>query len=298
VIPVLEFTKVTKYYGDAVGVVDLDLEVTEGEVFGYLGPNGAGKTTTIRLLLDLIRPTAGTIKVFGRDAHADSVDLKRSIGYVPGELAFYDKMTGANLIEYLGSFRGGVDRARVESLCERLDFDPSIDIRAYSSGNRQKLGLIQAFMSRPELLVLDEPSNGLDPLIQQEFLQLVTEAGAGGTTVFLSSHVLSEVQAIADRVGIIRHGVLVAVEGVQQLRAKALQRVMITFEGPAPIEEFARLPGVSDVAGHDRVVEFSVEGSMDDVIKAAARYDVVGFNTTAADLEDVFLTYYRDDDAQ
>ena len=215
----------TKHYGDVRALVDLDLDVYSGEVFGFLGPNGAGKTTMIRTILDEIRPTAGTALILGMDSHESSVEIRNHIGYVPGDLTMYPNLTGKDTLTYFANLRGGVDWGHVDTLAERLDADLTKKIGDLSTGNRQKVGLIQAFMNEPEVLIMDEPSTGLDPLVQREFQSMMREAVAGGSTVFLSSHTLSEVQRVADRVGIIREGKLVVVETVADLRSKAIRRV-------------------------------------------------------------------------
>ena len=212
---VIRTERLTKSYGTHRGIVELDLEVQAGEVFGFLGPNGAGKTTTIRTLLDLIRPTSGRAFVFDIETTVDPVAIHRRIGYVPGEFALYDRLTGGQTIEYFGNLRGGVDRTYRDSLIERFDLDPSRRFKEYSKGNKQKVGLVIALQHRPELLVLDEPTSGLDPLMQQSFYALVREAQAEGRSVFLSSHILSEVERTCDRVAIIRDGVLVKVDSVE-----------------------------------------------------------------------------------
>ncbi|HET8682064.1 MAG TPA: ABC transporter ATP-binding protein, partial [Micromonosporaceae bacterium] len=219
--PAIRTEGLVKTYGRNRGLAGLDLAVRTGEVYGFLGPNGAGKTTTIRLLLDLIRPTAGRARVLGLDPRADGVTLRRRVGYLAGDFLVNGRQTARELLTYLGNLRGGVPRAAVDALAERLDLDTTRQIAALSRGNRQKVGLVQAFMHSPELLVLDEPTVGLDPLLQQEFVAMVREARAAGQTVFMSSHVMSEVQQTADRVGIIREGRLVAVEQVEQLRERA-----------------------------------------------------------------------------
>ncbi len=282
-----------KRYGRRLGLADLDLEVERGEVFGYLGPNGAGKTTTIRLLLDLIRPTAGRATVLGLDPRAQGIELRRRVGYLPGELALDERLTGGELLRYFANLRGGVDPHHVAALAERLDLDLGRPIRALSKGNKQKVGLIQAFMHRPELLILDEPTSGLDPLVQQEFQHLVLEAKAEGRSVFLSSHVLAEVERIADRVAILRGGRLAAVGGVGEIKAKARRRLEIQFGQPVPADAFAGLPGVREaVVAGDRG-SFAVEGSVDALIKAAAGCAVLSLTSHEPDLEEVFLDYYR-----
>jgi ABC-2 type transport system ATP-binding protein len=213
----------TKHYGDVEALVDLDVDISAGEIFGFLGPNGAGKTTTIRTMLDEIRPTAGTATILGMDTHRQSVEIRKHIGYVPGDLAMYPNLTGRDTLTYFANLRGGVDWAYVDELAERLDADLGKKVGDLSSGNRQKVGLIQAFMNRPDVLLMDEPSSGLDPLMQREFQAMMREVASNGATIFLSSHTLSEVQRVADRVGIIRHGRLIALEGVTSLRSMGLR---------------------------------------------------------------------------
>ena len=229
----------TKYYGRHRGVAALDLAVRPGEVFGFLGPNGAGKTTTIRLLLDLIRPTGGRAEVLGMDTRSHSVEIRRRVGYLSGELALYENLTGRELVEYIANLRGLRDRRLAGQLCQRLDLDPAHHVHDLSRGNKQKLGLVLALMHRPELLVLDEPTSGLDPLVQQEFHRIVREATGEGRTVFLSSHVLSEVERMADRVGIIRDGRLVDLLKVSALKTQALRRFELDFARPVPAAVFA-----------------------------------------------------------
>ncbi len=285
--------KLTKFYGRTRGVVDLDLEVRRGEVFGYLGPNGAGKTTTIRLLLDLIRPTRGRAEVLGLDSRRDGVAIRGRIGYLPGELALYDRMTGGELLRYLANLRGGADWGYVESLAERLQCDLSARIKSLSKGNKQKIGLIQAFIHHPELLVLDEPTSGLDPLMQHEFHRLVREMTEEGTTFFISSHNLPEVERISDRVGIVREGTLVAVDDVDSLKRKALRRLEIHFASPVPREAFAGIAGVRDLAVDGVTLRCTVAGSVDALIKAAARFEVLNVVSPEVSLEEIFIDYYH-----
>ena len=282
----------TKYYGESRGIVDVDLDVQAGDVFGFLGPNGAGKTTTIRVLLDLIRPTSGAATVLGLDARRDSVAIRRRVGYLPGEYALYPRLTGAETLRYYGNLRGGVDWSYVEVLAQRLDFDLKRRAGDLSTGNKRKLGLIQAFMHRPELVILDEPTAGLDPLVQREFYAMVDEARAAGQTLFLSSHVLPEVQRVCSRVGFVREGRLVAVEDVAALGAKAVHHVEIEFAGAAPRDEFAALPEVGELAVTGNRLAFTVAGKLDGVVKAAARHEVVALTSHEPDLEDLFLVYY------
>jgi ABC-2 type transport system ATP-binding protein len=289
---VIETEKLTKYYGRSRGVIDVDLAVEQGEVFGFLGPNGAGKTTTIRTLLDLIRPTSGTAKVFGIESSADPVAIHRRIGYVPGEFALYDRLTGGQTLEYFANLRGGVDRAYQASLIERFELDPSRRFNQYSKGNKQKVGVIIALQHRPELLILDEPTAGLDPLVQQTFFTTLREAVGGGATVFLSSHILSEVEKSADRVAIIREGRIVKVDTVDALRDLAHHQVELRFAGDVPAAEFAALPGVSEVEVDDHVLRMRVAGAITPVVQAAARHELLDFVSREPSLEETFLAQY------
>jgi ABC-2 type transport system ATP-binding protein len=281
---------VTKRYGRARGVDDLDLDIEVGEIFGYLGPNGAGKTTTMRMLLDLIRPTSGSITVLGQ--RPGDVPVRRRVGYLPGELNLYEGMTGADLVSYFDHLRGGGSSSRARALAGRLQLDLDRKIGELSRGNKQKVGLVQAFMHTPELLVLDEPTTGLDPLMQQEFYALVKEVNMQGATVFLSSHVLSEVERVSERVGIIREGRLVEVSDLDDLRARAVRHFEITFDGPVDVKDFEDITGVSDASVSDHVLSCRVTGSADGLIKALSRYHVHNLISHGADLEELFLSYY------
>ncbi|MGH2749904.1 MAG: ABC transporter ATP-binding protein [Actinomycetota bacterium] len=294
-LPAIRTNRLTKSYGKARGIVDLDLEIPHGEVFGYLGPNGAGKTTTIRLLLDFLRPSSGSAEVLGLDARAHSVEIRRQVGYLPGELDLYPTMTGRELLTYFGELRGGVDPGQVEELARRLDLDLDRHIRSLSKGNKQKIGIVQAFMHEPRVLILDEPTSGLDPLVQLEFQAFVHEATARGATVFLSSHVLSEVEEVAHRVGIVREGRLVAVEDVRSLKAKAMRSLEIRFAQPVPPDTFSNIGNV-EARVDDGVAYITVQGSVDPVIKQAARFEVRDVISHEPDLEEIFLSYYRGPD--
>jgi len=289
---IIHTSQLTKSYGKARGVLALDLAVRPGEVFGYLGPNGAGKTTTIRTLLDFIRPTSGSAAVVGLDSRRDSIAIRRRAGYLPGELSLYEGLTGRDFLRYMANLRGGVAWRAVEGLAERLGASLTQPIRTLSHGNKQKLGLVQAFMHQPELLILDEPTQGLDPLVQQEFYRMIAEARAAGRTVFLSSHVLPEVEKTCDRVGIIRGGRLVAVEEVASLKAKALRRLEIRFAASVPPAAFAGLPGVRDLQVENSSLRCTVTGSLDAVIKAAAEFEVLDLTSQEPSLEEIFLAYY------
>jgi ABC-2 type transport system ATP-binding protein len=284
----------TKHYGEVEALVDLDLEVKRGEVFGFLGPNGAGKTTMIRSILDLIHPTSGKASILGLDSHEDAVEIRRHVGYLPSDLAMYPTLTGRDMITYFSNLRGGVDWEYVDVLAERLQADLSKKVGDLSSGNRQKVGLILTFMNRPQVLIMDEPSAGLDPLMQREFQTMMREVAEDGRTVFLSSHTLSEVQRVADRVGIIRTGHLVDVEFVDDLRSKAIRTVELQFDGPVEKSVFESVPGVRDleVASHHATMSF--DGQMDTLLRTATEhYTLIDVSTQEANLEEIFLEYYK-----
>ena len=291
-VAIIETERLTKAYGAHRGVIDLDLEVGQGEVFGFLGPNGAGKTTTMRVLLDLIRPTSGVARVFGIETTADPVAIHRRVGYLPGEFDLYDRLTGAQTITYFGNLRGGVDRGYVAELIERLDLDPSRRFKEYSKGNKQKVGLVVALQHRPDLLILDEPTSGLDPLIQQTFFALVEEARRDGRTIFLSSHIIDEVDRTCDRVAIIREGRLVQVDRIEAIRELAFHHVELTFHAPVAPALFDGLPGVSDVATRDTVITMRVSGPIGAVVTIAAQHGIVDVVSREPNLEDVFLAQY------
>jgi ABC-2 type transport system ATP-binding protein len=289
---VIETARLSKFYGRHRGIVEVDLVVEQGEIFGFLGPNGAGKTTTIRVLLDLIRPTSGRALVFGIESSADPVTIHRRSGYIPGEFALYDRLTGGQTLDYFANLRGGVDRAYQASLIERFELDPSRRFREYSKGNKQKVGVIIALQHRPDLLILDEPTSGLDPLVQQTFFATLRETVAGGATVFLSSHILSEVEKTCDRVAIIREGRLVKVGTVDALRDLAHHQVELRFAGEVPAAAFASLPGVSDLVRDDHVLRMRVAGAITPVVRAAAGYELLDFVSREPSLEETFLAQY------
>jgi polyether ionophore transport system ATP-binding protein len=280
----------SKDYGSVHALRGLDLEVTEGEVVGYLGPNGAGKTTTIRLLLGLIRPTAGRAEIFGFDSQRQAVEAHRHLAYVAGEASLWPSLTGMETLHLLGRVQGKVDAAYRDELISRFQLDPSKKVRAYSKGNRQKLILIGALMTRPDLLVLDEPTNGLDPLMEQVFRHTAEEARERGQTVFLSSHILSEVEALCDRVGILRDGVLVEMGTLAQLRHLSALTVEATFDGVVP--DVARLPGVSSVEVTGRVMRCQVRGSVEPLLKVLADAGVRELLSREPSLEELFLAHY------
>jgi ABC-2 type transport system ATP-binding protein len=291
-VPVVLADRLTKFYGRNRGVVELSFAVGRGEVFGFLGPNGAGKSTTIRLLLDLIRPSSGRIELFGREPRA-AVDLRRRIGYLPGDLRLYDRLTARELFAYFSHLRRMPGPGDAPALAERFELDVDRPIRSLSRGNRQKVGVVQAFMHRPDLVVLDEPTSGLDPLMQRVFHGLVDETRAQGRTVFLSSHALAEVQVIADRVGLIREGRLALVAAVDELRSRSFTRVEATFAALPPAGAFDGLRGVRELERRGQAVLFSLEGEADPLVKALGRHHVVALDSHEADLEDVFMALYE-----
>lgn len=291
---VIRLDGLTKDYGSRRALDEVDLTIEQGEVFGYLGPNGAGKTTTIRLVVGLLRPTAGRAEVLGMDAWSDSVRIHARTGYLPGDAAFNERLTGREVVAFFAGLRGRPgDVAAAGRLAQRLDLDLDRRLHAMSRGNRQKVAIVQAFMSDPDLLVLDEPTSGLDPIVQMEFQALLRETVDRGGTVLLSSHVLDEVQRTADRVGMIRGGRLVAVERLEELRAQALHQVVARFTGPVDPDVAARIPGVRNLALDDGVLRCSVpEASLDPLVKALARCTVADLSITEPDLEEMFLTFY------
>jgi ABC-2 type transport system ATP-binding protein len=285
----------TKDYGMGRGLFDLDLDVGAGEILGFLGPNGAGKTTTIRLLMGMIFPTRGSAQIFGLDCQRESVAVKTKVGYLPGELPQFGGLRGSEIVAYLAGLRGGVDPARVKAISERLELDLGRRFREYSRGNKQKLGLVLAFMHRPPLLILDEPTASLDPLNQQTFYDLLFEARADGATVFLSSHVLSEVEHVSDRVGIIRRGRLVSVAGLDELHHLRIHHVEIEFAHEPPVAAIEAADGVSDVRVEGSRVRCNVRGGFEPLLAAIAGRGVVNVVSTEPSLEEVFLSYYRDE---
>jgi ABC-2 type transport system ATP-binding protein len=284
----------TKRYGASRGVEDVTFELRDGEVFGFLGPNGAGKTTTIRTLMGLLHPTTGRALVGGLDCWTQAPEVKRLVGYLPGEFSFDPGLTGAQILTYLANLRGGVDHAYLTQLVERLELDPSKRFREYSRGNKQKVGLAQAFMGKPRLLILDEPTSGLDPLNQQEFYKLVAEVRADGRSIFLSSHILPEVEHTCDRVGIIREGRLVKVGGVNELRDLRQRVLEAQFSGPAQAAWFSALPGVISVTTDEpNTARITLTGDMADALRVAVEHGALNVTTHEPSLEDIFLRFYE-----
>jgi ABC-2 type transport system ATP-binding protein len=292
--PAVETIGLTKDYGAGHGVFGLDLEIRAGEIFGFLGPNGSGKTTSMRMLVGLSRPTAGRARVLGLDIVTASLELRRRVGFLAGDFGMYRKLTGAAMLEYIARLHGGVDRTQITALAERFDAQLNRPLGDLSTGNRQKIGLIAAFMHEPELLILDEPIAGLDPLVQKRFHELLAEVRADGRTVFLSSHTLSEVDRVADRIAILRAGRLVALDTLAHLRSIAVRRLDIEFAAPPPIDTFRSLGGVREAELTGNTMHIAFEGSADTLVKAAAAHEVVEIRSRENDLEDVFLSYFQE----
>lgn len=289
---VIEAEQLTKRYGKSRGIEDLTLSVRKGEIFGFLGPNGAGKTTTIRTLLDLLHPTSGSAKIFGLDSRRDSIAIRARTGNLPGDFAFEDRVTGHQLLRLFANLRGMSDLGSAADLADRFKADLSKPLRELSRGNRQKIGLIQALFHEPDLLILDEPTGGLDPLMQEEFLTVVAEHRDRGATVFLSSHDLAEVERICDRVGIIRAGRLAAVESVSEMREHAYRDVVVRFAEPVSLADFEALPEIEQIVVSDDTLSFRSLGGLDAAIKAIASHSVIDIEIKRPTLEELFLTYY------
>lgn len=294
--PAIKLTNLTKRYGASRGIEKISLEVQPGEIFGFLGPNGAGKTTTIRTIMNFIGPTEGKAEIFGLDSQQESVAIKRRIGYLAGDIALYQNLTGKQLLTYLGSMGGQVDWEYVHELAERFQADLGRRLRSLSKGNEQKIGLIQAFMHRPDLLLLDEPTSGLDPLMQEEFYRLAEEYKSEGKTLFISSHNLAEVQRLCDRAAFVREGRLVATEQIAQLESISVHKFIVTFRDPVKSSEFRKL-GHADVTERSgQKLHFTVSGSTDQFIKALAHHTVLDISEQEATLEEIFLRHYREGD--
>jgi ABC-2 type transport system ATP-binding protein len=295
-VTIVEAADLTKTYGSHRGVDRLSFHVAAGEVYAILGPNGAGKTTTIRLLLDFIRPTSGAVRLFGITPRKGAV-LRRRVGYLPGDLRLYEQLTARQHFELFAGLRGIDALGIAPELAARFDLELDRPLKTLSKGNRQKVGIVQAFMHEPELLILDEPTSGLDPLVQQTFNELVSEQRANGRAVFVSSHVLSEVQQVADRVGLLREGRLMLEDTVVGLRARSVTRVDVTFAEAPASEAFARVAGARELERSGNRVTFALHGEADPLVKALAAYHVLSLESREPDLEDVFLSLYEDADA-
>ncbi len=285
----------TKRYGDRIGIDSLDLEVQQGEVFGFIGPNGAGKTTTIRSLLDLIHPTSGHAKILGMDSRKDGVAIRRTVGYLPGDFGLDPRTTARDFLAYCSRLRGLSDLGDAPVLAERLSLDLDVPMGRLSRGNRQKIGLVQALYHRPSLLILDEPTTGLDPLVQDTFLQVLRETRDQGRTVFLSSHILSEVERVCDRVAIVRGGKLATLETTESLVEKRRKRVTMLFSEPPKASDFAHLPGVSEVDVDGNALRLRLHDGIDAVVKQAARHTLLDMGVVHPSLDEIFMGYYEEE---
>ena len=296
---VIETSRLTKTYGKDRGIKNVDLTVDEGEVFGFLGPNGAGKTTTVRTLLGFMKPTDGKAEVFGMDIEKDSVAIRSMVGNLPGEFALEDRMTGDQLLKFFARLRGVKNLDYAYEIAERLGADMNRPMRRLSRGNKQKIGLVQAMFHKPPLLILDEPTGGLDPLVQEEFLEIIGEVKEEGRTVFFSSHTLGEVERVCDRVGIIREGQLTAVENTDDVINKSFRHVNLTFAeelGAEDVERFENLEGVDGFSRDGAELTFDLHGNLDALIKLAARHELVDMMYERPSLEEIFLAYYSDEE--
>ncbi|HTX44423.1 MAG TPA: ABC transporter ATP-binding protein [Methanocella sp.] len=289
---VIQTMNLTKFYGKSRGIKDVSITVNKGDIFGFLGPNGAGKSTTIRTLLDFIRPTGGSASIFGLDCRKDSVAIRKRIGYIPGDFGLYGHMTGWKFLQYFGRIRGGYDEAAAKAYAKKMDIPLDRKMRTYSRGMRQKVAVIQAFMNNPDLIIMDEPTNGLDPLIQQTFLDMLREEAGRGATIFMSSHVLSEVEKTCNRVAIIKEGRIVAEEQVEALRQKSGKVLEVKFAQPLTREIFY-LPGISNVTRQNGSYRMTVTGNMEELLREISAYKLADINIHQMTLEDVFMHYYE-----
>lgn len=290
---IIETSDLTVYYGKHRGIVGVNLSVEKGEVFGFLGPNGAGKTTTQRVLLDVIHPSSGWATIFGLDCQKQGVEIRKRVGYLPGELSLYPSMTASNFLDVLASLQEHrIDQAYRKQLYDRLDLDPSRKMKEYSRGNKQKIGIVAAFMNKPDLLILDEPTSGLDPLVQQTVMELVGEVKHDGRTVFFSSHILPEVQAVCDRVGIIRDGQLIETASVESLTRQAFKRLHLTFQTLPPADVFTSIEGVTETGRDGQKVMLEIQDGLPKVIQLAAPYGIEDVDSPPVTLEEIFLTFY------
>lgn len=299
-MPIIQTKNLTKYYGKTLGCKNLNFSVEEGEIFGFLGPNGAGKTTTIRLLLDLIRPTKGSAKILGKDTHKSSVEIKENIGNLPGDIQMYGKMTGINFLKYMERFhlpcrqagKNNPSNYKLE-LADKLNLDLRRKIKNYSKGNRQKLGVIQAMMNKPKLIIFDEPTTSIDPLIQQKFYKIILNLKKKGHTIFFSSHILSEVEKICDRVGIIREGEIIAVKSIPELRKEKIHYLRVLLKEKVSPEEFEKLKGVIKVEEENKHLVITYKGNINALIKKLAKYTISDLGFKETNLESIFLDYYK-----
>ncbi|MCL0031927.1 ABC transporter ATP-binding protein [Dehalococcoidia bacterium] len=290
--PPIKITGLSKYYGKSRGIVDLNLEVMPGEILGYLGPNGAGKTTTMRILMDFIRASEGTAQIFGMDSHKDSLNIRRNIGYLSTSPVLYENLTGREFLTYCMNIKGQGETTSFIELAERLNCDLDKKIDTLSHGNKQKVAIIRALAHKPQLVIMDEPTTGLDPLVQNEFESIIRGMAADGSTILFSSHVLSEVENICDRIAIIGNGKLIAVENVSDLKSKQTRILTVTFADNVDAQTFGSIPGIKNVDVVNNQLSFEISGPIDSIIKAIAKYKVLDIKIHEPDLEEIFLSYY------
>lgn len=289
----IEINQLTKKFGDFTSIQDIHLQIERGEIFGFLGPNGAGKSTTIRHLMGFIRPTKGSCSMNGLDCQSNAAEIQKKVGYLPGEITFIDKMTGIQFIHFIGKMKGLHDFSRTEELIQFFELDPSRSIRKMSKGMKQKVGLVCAFMHSPEIVILDEPTSGLDPLMQTKFIEFILEEKKRGTTVFMSSHMIEEVEKTCDRVAIISKGKLVAVDKVSDLMKRKIKKYVVSFADEKQVNEFLQENFIaSRLSNLD--ISVQIKGNIQNFIKCLANYDVIALDVVTQSLEEVFLDYYKD----
>jgi ABC-2 type transport system ATP-binding protein len=291
--PAIKIDNLAKAYGQVQAVRGISMSIERGEIFGFLGPNGAGKTTTIRCMLDVIRPTSGSIRVLGLDAQREAHAVHQHIGYLPGDVRLPGRMTGKQIINYFANLQGR-EPVLLKTLVERFDVEMKRPLKGYSKGMRQKIGIVLAFMCDPDVLILDEPTSGLDPLLQKTFNEFLLEEQARGKTIFMSSHIMSDVEKICQRVAVIRSGSLVTVEEVENLREKAGQQIIVEFGDTVAVQELERISGVSNVSKTNGSYHFNISGSMDQLIKVLSQHEVIRLQAQEAPLEEVFLKFYEE----
>ena len=288
----IKITGLSKYYGKSRGIIDLNLEVLQGEILGYLGPNGAGKTTTMRILMDFIRASEGTAQIFGMDSHKDSLNIRRNIGYLSTSPVLYENLTGREFLTYCMNIKGQDETTSFIELAERLNCDLDKKIDTLSHGNKQKIAIIRALAHKPQLVIMDEPTTGLDPLVQNEFESIIRGMAADGSTILFSSHVLSEVENICDRIAIIGNGQLITMEDVSDLKSKQTRILTVTFADNVEAQTFGSIPGIKNVDIVNNQLSFEISGPIDSIIKAIAKYKVLDIKIHEPDLEEIFLSYY------
>lgn len=289
---IIKMHNVSKYYGKFKALSSLTLNVEENQIYALIGPNGAGKSTAIRLMLGILNPSEGYVEVLGKRPTQKNVKIFKNMGYLPGELSTYQKLTGNEVLKFFSSLRNIDDDQYIRNLIERLDYDPNKYIKELSKGNKQKLGLILAFMHKPELLILDEPSSGLDPLMQQITIELIQEARLNGSTIFLSSHIFSEIDKVAERVGFVKEGKLIVEESLEVLKSNAMKSIVIYFKETIPLNLFDNIKNVNLIETNKNVVKLNIIGPIDEIIKVISKYEIIDLTTQDPTLEELFMNYY------